>query len=539
MNRCKFIFVTGGVISSIGKGLVMASVGSLLQSMGFNIALRKLDPYLNIDPGTMSPTQHGEVFVTNDGAETDLDLGHYERFTGIDTSKNDSVSAGKIYSELINNERKGVYLGKTVQVIPYVTNLIKDFIYNKTDDLDFLLCEIGGTVGDIEGQPFFEAIRQVSYEIGKQNVAYIHVTLLPYIASADEVKTKPTQHSVKALNSLGIQPDIIVCRTNKRISNENRGKLSLFCNVPAENVVEAMDVKNIYSIPIEYKKQNFDKLILKVFNIKDRNASVENWLNIENKLAQTKEREVTIGIVGKYAKLEDSYRSVIEALNHAGFVNEVKVKIKIINARENVEDLKNVDGILIPGGFGFDGIEGKLSAIKYARENNVPLLAICLGFQLAVIEFARNVLNLDDANSTEFSPNCKHKMIAMLTEWQNDSGSVEKRTDGSQLGGTMRLGAYECLLKEGSKAREIYDSSIVAERHRHRYEVNSNYIGILEENGMKFTGYCKINTTLPEILELENHRWFIGTQFHPEFKSRIFNPHPLFVDFIRAVSAGQ
>jgi CTP synthase len=536
-NKCKFIFVTGGVTSSIGKGLVMASIASLLQSMGFNIALRKLDPYLNVDPGTMSPMQHGEVFVTNDGAETDLDLGHYERFTGIDTTKDDSTSAGKIYLELINNERKGYYLGKTVQVIPHVTNLIKDFIYNKTDNLDFLLCEIGGTVGDIEGQPFFEAIRQVAYEIGKNNVAYVHVTLLPYIDTADEIKTKPTQHSVKALNSLGIQPDVIVCRTNRKISSENRNKIALFCNVPETNVIEAADVKNIYSLPIEYKNQNFDELILKIFNIKHKNATIDKWLKIEQNFEEIrkKSKKVKIGIVGKYAKLEDSYKSVIESIKHAGFANNINTEITIINAREKELDFSNIDGILIPGGFGIDGIKGKLAAIKYARENNIPLLGICLGFQLAVIEFAQNVLKLEDANSTEFFPNCKNKVIAMLTEWQSDIGSIEKRNNNSQLGGTMRLGAYECIIKDGSKVSNIYNSLLISERHRHRYEVNSNYINLFEEKGMKFTGYCKLNNSLPEILELENHPWFIGAQFHPEFKSRIFDPHPLFKDFIKTI----
>lgn len=580
-HNCKFIFITGGVISSVGKGLTTASIGALLQSMGFKIALRKLDPYLNVDPGTMSPTQHGEVFVTEDGTETDLDLGHYERFTDLNATKEDSITAGKIYLNLIAKERKGDYLGETVQVIPHVTDLIKEFIFNKSEDLDFILCEIGGTVGDIEGQPFFEAIRQISYEIAengdRRSVIYIHVTLVPYVAASEEIKTKPTQHSVKALNGLGIQPNIIICRTEKAIPPEDIRKIALFCNVKREDVIQAIDVKSIYELPIKYREQSLDLRLLAHFELlestetpssyhgyNDNNnisINIDNYRNLQNKAGLVipvtfKEWQkiisandyikknceiVNIALVGKYINLNDAYKSVIAALKHGGIANQLNVNIEIINARELEvhHSLKGFDGILVPGGFGSEGIKGKILSIKYARENNIPLFAICLGFQLAIIEYANNILNLEDANSTEFEPKAKNKVIALIEQWEKAEGpnitKLERRSQHSNIGGTMRLGAYECRLEAGSKISSIYNNAeIISERHRHRYEVNYNYLKLFKEAGLKFTGFSTLNPQLAETLELKEHPWFIGVQFHPEFKSRIFNPHPLFKSFIKA-----
>ncbi|AHX11755.1 CTP synthase [Neorickettsia helminthoeca str. Oregon] len=510
-----------------------------MQSMNLKVCIRKMDPYLNVDPGTMSPLQHGEVFVTDDGAESDLDLGHYERFTGINCTRYDSVTAGRIYMNLIERERRGDYLGATVQVIPHVTNLIKDFIYYRANEYDVILCEIGGTVGDIEGQPFFEAIRQVAYEIGKENVVYIHLTLAPYLHSSGELKTKPTQHSVKTLNALGIQPDFIICRTQGIcMSPSDKRKIALFCNVKEGNVIEAQDVSNVYQIPVIYKNQELDKKISKLLGYHNLEADVTNWLEITEKvqtLTHTK-KKLSVAIIGKYSDLCDAYISINAALKDAGYALGVDVSVQILCARtENLSILSGFDAILIPGGFGLEGIEGKLAAANYARINNIPFLGICLGFQIAVIEFARNVLGLKDASSVEFSPECKDPVICFMHEWKTLEGSVEKRERSSQIGGTMRLGKYTCMLMEGSKARSIYkDAESISERHRHRYEVNPSYLTQLEERGMFFSGYSSMGKDIPEVLELREHPWFLGVQFHPEFRSSVFNPHPLFCSLLEA-----
>jgi CTP synthase len=531
----RFIFVTGGVVSSLGKGLSSASLAYLLQSRGFKVRLRKLDPYLNVDPGTMSPFQHGEVFVTNDGAETDLDLGHYERFSGISAKKSDNITTGKIYSDVLKKERKGEYLGKTVQVIPHITDRIKEFIKNDTSKEDFVICEIGGIVGDIESLPFVEAIRQFANDVGKKNALFVHLTLVPYLKASDEIKTKPTQHSVKELRSLGIQPDIIICRSERPIPLEHRKKISLFCNVDIENVIQTVDVKTIYEAPISFNRENLDKQVLKYFKNKSRkNINLNPWKKITKIVLHTK-KSVNIAIIGKYVDLKDAYKSLDEALTHGGIDNNLKVNLVRIDS-ENLKiseiknKLKEVSGILIPGGFGKRGTEGKIEAIKYAREKKIPFFGICFGMQMAIIEFARNKLDLKKATSSEFG-NGGIPIIGLITEW-NREGKLIKGTD-KDLGGTMRLGLYEAKLKENSLIRKIYKSKLIQERHRHRYEVNISYKDQFEKNGLIFSGISPDNK-LPEIIELKNHPWFIAVQFHPEFKSRPLAPHPLFSSFIKA-----
>jgi CTP synthase len=539
----KFIFITGGVVSSIGKGLTSAAIGALLQARGFKVCLRKLDPYLNIDPGTMSPSQHGEVFVTDDGAETDLDLGHYERFSGINCTKRDNTTAGRIYSTLLAKERKGDYLGATVQVIPHVTNLIKEFIVEGTKDFDFVLCEIGGTVGDIEALPFLEAARQMGNELGHDRVKFIHVTILLYIAVTEALKTKPTQHSVKELRAIGIQPDMLICRTSKPISEDQIQKISLFCNVPTSSIIPAFDVANIYQILLNYQGEGLDSKLIKLFNIKNaKSANIAKWKTIIEKMSK-KTSDITVAIVGKYA-LEDSYLSLVEALRHASIDNHAKVNIKWINARglkESTikEKFKSVDAIIVPGGFGTDGVEGKMHAVHYARKHGIPFLGICLGMQVAVIEYARNVCKIKDANSSEFKKT-KDPVIALMSEWMEKDSATTKRSEDSDLGGTMRLGAYDCKLLDDSKSREIYGKKTISERHRHRYEFNMDYKDILEKAGMIFAGTSP-DGKLVEIIELKDkqHPWFVGVQFHPELKSRPFAPHPLFCGLLDAAIKGR
>ncbi len=531
----RYIFVTGGVVSSLGKGLSSASLAYLLQSRGFKVRLRKLDPYLNVDPGTMSPFQHGEVFVTDDGAETDLDLGHYERFSGISAKKTDNITTGKIYSDVLKKERKGGYLGKTVQVIPHITDRIKEFIKNDVAKEDFVICEIGGTVGDIESLPFVEAIRQFANDIGKKNTLFIHLTLVPYMKASDEIKTKPTQHSVKELRSIGIQPDIIICRSERAIPLNQRKKISLFCNVDIKNVIETVDVKTIYEAPISFNKENLDKQVLDYFKIKTRKkVNLNPWKKITQTVLHTK-KSINIAIIGKYVDLKDAYKSLDEALTHGGIHNNLKVNLVRIDSEslkfsEIKNKLKNVSGILIPGGFGKRGTNGKIEAIKYARQNKVPFLGICFGMQMAIIEFARSKLNIKKATSSEFGPGGL-PIIGLINEW-NKGGKIIKGTD-KDLGGTMRLGLYEAKLKDNSLIQKIYKSKSIKERHRHRYEVNIAYKDQFEKNGMIFSGLSP-DKKLPEIIELKNHPWFVGVQFHPEFRSRPLAPHPLFSSFIRA-----
>ena len=526
----KFIFVTGGVLSSLGKGICAASLGRLLKSRGLTVTIQKFDPYINIDPGTMNPFQHGEVFVTDDGGETDLDLGHYERFIDENLSKYNNFTSGKIYKTVIDKERKGDYLGNTVQIIPHVTDEIKDSIKRtlSTKKTDIVITEIGGTVGDIESLPFLEAIRQFKKDVGKENVLYIHVTYVPLLKTSDELKTKPTQHSVKELRSIGIQPDIIILRSEAPIDEGTKSKVSLFCDIEKEAIISATDAKHIYEVPLNLKLEGLDESALSILNIKKSKADLTSWEKIVENLGKL-EGKVTIGIVGKYTFLKDSYISIVESLNHGGYFHKKNVEIKWINS-ENLENgfdieeaLKSVDAILVPGGFGIRGIEGKLAAIKYARENKVPYLGICLGMQCAVIEFARNVLKLSDANSSEFDPNTLNTVIDIMSE--------QKTID--EKGGTMRLGKYPCKLRDNSLAAKAYKELLISERHRHRYELNNKYISMLENNGMMVSGiYAEKN--LAEIVELKNHPWFIGVQFHPEFKSRPDRPHPLFRDFIEA-----
>ena len=531
----RFIFVTGGVVSSLGKGLSSASLAYLLQSRGFKVRLRKLDPYLNVDPGTMSPFQHGEVFVTNDGAETDLDLGHYERFSGTSSKKSDNITTGKIYSDVLKKERKGGYLGKTVQVIPHITDRIKDFIKDDTSKEDFVICEIGGIVGDIESLPFVEAIRQFSNDVGKKNSLFIHLTLVPYLKASDEIKTKPTQHSVKELRSLGIQPDIIICRSERPIPLEHRKKISLFCNVDIKNVIQTVDVKTIYEAPISFNRENLDKQVLEYFKVKSRKkVNLNPWKKITKIILNTK-RSINIAIIGKYVDLKDAYKSLDEALTHGGIANNLKVNLTRIDSEnlkifEIKKKLKGVSGILIPGGFGKRGTEGKIEAIRYAREKKIPFFGICFGMQMAIIEFARNRLGLRKATSSEFGAGGT-PIVGLITEWNKD-GKLIKGTD-KDLGGTMRLGLYEAKLKENSLIKKIYKSRFIQERHRHRYEVNISYKDMFEKNGLIFSGLSPDNK-LPEIIELKNHPWFIAVQFHPEFKSRPLSPHPLFSSFIKA-----
>jgi CTP synthase len=531
----RYIFVTGGVVSSLGKGLSSASLAYLLQSRGFKVRIRKLDPYLNVDPGTMSPFQHGEVFVTDDGAETDLDLGHYERFSGISAKKSDKITTGKIYNDVLKKERMGMYLGKTVQVIPHVTDRIKEFIEHDVKNEDFVICEIGGTVGDIESLPFIEAIRQFSNDVGKKNSLFIHLTLVPYMKASDEIKTKPTQHSVKELRSIGIQPDIIICRSEQPIPIDQRKKISLFCNVPIENVIQTIDVKTIYEAPISFNNEKLDKQVLKYFKIKSKkNVNLNPWKKITKIVLNTK-KFVNIAIIGKYVNLKDAYKSLDEALTHGGITNNLKVNLVRIES-DNLKEkdiknkLKNVSGILIPGGFGKRGTEGKIAAIKFARINKIPFLGICFGMQMAVIEFARNKLKITNATSSEFGPS-KVSVVGLMEEWTKE-GKTVKGTD-KNLGGTMRLGSYEAKLKDKSLIKSIYNSNFINERHRHRYEVNINYRENFEKKGMMFSGLSPDNK-LPEIIELKDHPWFIGVQFHPEFKSRPLSPHPLFSSFVKA-----
>jgi len=531
----RYIFVTGGVVSSLGKGLSSASLAYLLQSRGYKVRIRKLDPYLNVDPGTMSPFQHGEVFVTNDGAETDLDLGHYERFSGISAKQTDNITTGQIYNDVLKKERKGKYLGKTVQVIPHITDRIKQFIKSDINNEDFVICEIGGTVGDIESLPFIEAIRQFSNDVGKRNTLFIHLTLVPFMKASDEIKTKPTQHSVKELRSIGIQPDIIICRCEKNIPLDQKKKISLFCNVDIKNVIQTIDVKTIYEAPISFNKENLDKQVLTYFKIKSKkNVNLNPWRKITKIILNTK-KNVNIAIIGKYVNLKDAYKSLDEALVHGGIHNNLKVNlIRIesdnLKASEIKNKLKNISGILIPGGFGKRGTEGKIETIKYARKKKIPFLGICFGMQMAIIEFARNVLKIKKASSSELNSKCV-PVVGLIHEWKKD-GKTIKGTD-RELGGTMRLGSYPAELLNNSLIRSIYRSKIITERHRHRYEVNMNYKNQFEKKGLLFSGNSP-DKSLPEIIELKNHPWFIGVQFHPEFKSRPLTPHPLFSSFIKA-----
>ena len=536
----RYVFVTGGVVSSIGKGLSSASLAALLQLRGFNVRIRKLDPYLNVDPGTMNPFQHGEVFVTDDGAETDLDLGHYERFTDISATQSDNITTGGIYSEIIKKERKGDYLGGTVQVVPHVTDRIKKFISHNIKNEDFVICEIGGTVGDIESLPFLEAIRQFSNDTEKKNSLFIHLTLVPYLKASGELKTKPTQHSVKELRSLGIQPDIIICRSEKKIPISERKKISLFCNVNIENVIETVDVRTIYEAPISFHKEKLDDRVLSYFNIKSKKIpNLTKWKNITTKVLNTT-KNVNIGVVGKYVNLKDAYKSLDEALTHGGIANNLKVNLSRIDSEhlksQNLKSaLKDVSGILIPGGFGKRGSEGKIAAIKYARLNNIPFFGICFGMQMAIIEAARNLLNIKNASSSEFGNNCT-PVVGLLEEWQKG----KERFKGSEkdLGGTMRLGSYDAILKSNSLIYKIYSMKKIKERHRHRYEVNIKYKDEFEKKGLIFSALSP-DGLLPEIIELKNHPWFIGVQFHPEFKSRPFTPHPLFSSFVKAAELSQ
>jgi CTP synthase len=532
----RFIFITGGVVSSLGKGLASASLGALLQARGYKVRLRKLDPYINVDPGTMSPTQHGEVFVTDDGAETDLDLGHYERFTGVPSRQTDNVTTGRIYSTVIARERHGDYLGATVQVIPHVTDAIKEFIAADCGDADFVLCEIGGTVGDIEGLPFLEGIRQFGNEVGRARAMYIHLTLLPYIPTAGELKTKPTQHSVKELLSSGIQPDALLCRSDRPLPPEERRKIAQFCNVGSDSVIEGLDVDTIYQVPISYHQQGFDQVVLRHFGIDDApEPDLKRWFDILDRIRKP-EGEVRIAVVGKYTNLLDAYKSLSEALAHGGIANNVKVNLDWIEAEifeqdGALEKLEDVNGILVPGGFGERGAEGKIEAARFAREHRVPYFGICFGMQMAVIEVARHMAGIEGAGSTEFGA-VKEPVVGLLTEWLRGD-ELERRQAEDNLGGTMRLGAYECRNMPGSMAADIFGTDTVYERHRHRYEVNINYREKLEEAGLKIVGLSP-DGKLPEIVELEGHPWFIGVQFHPELKSKPFEPHPLFSSFIGA-----
>jgi CTP synthase len=532
----RYVFITGGVVSSLGKGLASAALGALLQARGYKVRLRKLDPYLNVDPGTMSPYQHGEVFVTDDGAETDLDLGHYERFTGVPATKHDNITTGRIYLDIITKERRGDYLGATIQVIPHVTNAIKEFVVSGNEAYDFVLVEIGGTVGDIEGLPFFEAIRQLGNELPPNGALYVHLTLLPYIPSAGELKTKPTQHSVAELRSIGIQPDILLCRTDRAIPGDERRKLALFCNVRESAVIEARDVPSIYDVPLSYHAEGLDKEVLAQFGLTDApEPKLERWRTISDRV-KSPEGEVNIAVVGKYTGLKDAYKSLIEALTHGGIANRVKVNLdwiesEIFEHEDPAPFLEGLHGILVPGGFGQRGAEGKIRAARYARERKIPYFGICFGMQMAVIEAARHLAGVTDANSTEFGPT-PEPVVGLLTEWLRGN-ELEQRAAGGDLGGTMRLGSYQARLEPGSHVSEIYGGTAIAERHRHRYEVNMTYRDRLEDKGLRFSGVSP-DGLLPEIVELENHPWFVGVQFHPELKSRPFEPHPLFRSFIGA-----
>jgi len=532
----RYVFITGGVVSSLGKGLASAALGALLQARGYSVRLRKLDPYLNVDPGTMSPYQHGEVFVTDDGAETDLDLGHYERFTGRPASQADNITTGRIYQQIITKERRGDYLGSTVQVIPHVTDAIKAFITEGNDNVDFVLCEIGGTVGDIEGLPFFEAIRQLGNELPRGHTVFIHLTLVPFIQSAGELKTKPTQHSVKELRSIGIQPDVVLCRTDRPLPHDERRKIALFCNVRPEAVIQALDVASIYEVPGRYHAEGLDREVLAAFGIENApEPDLERWREIAETIANP-DGEVNVAVVGKYTGLKDAYKSLNEALVHGGIAHKVKVNLQWIEAQTFEQEdasayLEDVHGILVPGGFGERGSEGKISAARYARLRGVPYFGICFGMQMAVIEVARDLAGIEDAGSTEFGPT-PEPVIGLMTEWMKGD-ELEKRQSNGNLGGTMRLGAYDAVLAKGSKVAEIYGTTRISERHRHRYEVNMRYRNRLEAAGLRFSGLSP-DGLLPEIVEIPDHPWFVGVQFHPELKSRPFAPHPLFASFIEA-----
>jgi CTP synthase len=531
----RFIFITGGVVSSLGKGLSAAALGALLQARGFKVRLRKLDPYLNVDPGTMSPYQHGEVYVTDDGAETDLDLGHYERFTGVPARRSDSVTTGRIYSTVIGRERRGEYLGATVQVIPHITDAIKEFILADITDEDFILCEIGGTVGDIESLPFLEAIRQIGNELGRERALFVHLTLVPWIPSAGELKTKPTQHSAKELLGLGIQPDILLCRCDRPIPEGARKKIALFCNLRESRVIPALDVDTIYAVPEAYHIEGFDREVCDHFGISAPEPDFSRWRAIVNRIRRP-EGEVNIAVVGKYTHFRDCYKSLAEALTHGGIANSIQVNLDWIDSEmfeeeDPVQHLGTVHGILVPGGFGERGSEGKIRAARFARERRLPYFGICFGMQMAVIEAARHLAGIEGAGSTEFGP-CADPVIGLMTEWMR--GTVqERRSAGGDLGGTMRLGAYDAVLQPGSRVSEIYGATRISERHRHRYEVNINYKGRLEQRGLLFSGMSP-DGELPEIVEIPDHPWFIGVQFHPELKSKPFEPHPLFTSFIGA-----
>jgi CTP synthase len=535
----RFIFITGGVVSSLGKGLASAALGALLQSRGYNVRLRKLDPYINVDPGTMSPYQHGEVFVTDDGAETDLDLGHYERFTGVASSKADNVTTGRIYQTVIAKERRGDYLGATVQVIPHITDAIKEFVLDGADGHDFVLVEIGGTVGDIESLPFLEAIRQLGNELGRGQAIFVHLTLMPYVSASGELKTKPTQHSVKELRSIGIQPDVLLVRSEREIPVSERKKIALFCNVREEAVIPALDVSSIYEVPLRYHEQGLDSQVLAAFDMLNGQAPDLSRWNAISERVQKPEGTVKIAVVGKYTELLDAYKSLSEALTHGGFANSVKVDLEwidsqIFESEDSVHYLEDVHGILVPGGFGERGAEGKIAAATFSREHNVPYFGICFGMQMAVIEAARNLAGITGASSTEFG-DCEDPVVGLLTEWMQ--GNVRQtRDEADDKGGTMRLGAYKCDLIEGSRVQSIYGEVQISERHRHRYEVNITYREALEKAGLKFSGMSP-DRTLPEIVELEGHPWYIGVQFHPELKSKPFAPHPLFASFIEAAVA--
>jgi len=534
----RYIFITGGVVSSLGKGLMAASLAALLQARGYRVRIRKFDPYLNVDPGTMSPYQHGEVYVTDDGAETDLDLGHYERFTGVPSRQSDNITSGRIYQTIIQRERRGDYLGATVQVIPHVTDAIKAFAQAETDDLDFVLCEIGGTVGDIESLPFIEAIRQLRNELGRESTVFVHVTLVPYIAAAGELKTKPTQHSVRELTGLGIQPDVLVCRCEQPLPDSDRAKIALFCNVRKEAVIPALDAKSIYGVPLQYHAEGLDREVLRAFGNDPGPGSPDlvRWTDIMDRL-QNPEGEVTIGVVGKYVGLADAYKSLNEALVHGGIANRVKVNIKWLDAElfehedEVAANLEPMHAILVPGGFGERGSEGKISSVKFARERNVPFFGICLGMQMACIEGARNLAGVKDASTTEFGPT-KEPVVGLITEWMSREG-LQRREANGDMGGTMRLGAYPANLKGNSVVESIYGARAISERHRHRYEVNVHYREMLERGGLLFSGMSP-DGALPEIVERPDHPWFVGVQFHPELKSKPFDPHPLFASFIEA-----
>jgi len=532
----RLVFITGGVVSSLGKGLASAALGALLQARGYKVRLRKLDPYLNVDPGTMSPFQHGEVYVTDDGAETDLDLGHYERFTGVSALKSDNVTSGRIYSQVIEKERKGGYLGRTVQVIPHVTDMIKEFVLADCEGLDFLLVEIGGTVGDIEGLPFFEAIRQLHNDLGRGQTAFIHLTLVPYIEAAGELKTKPTQHSVKELRAIGIQPDILLCRASHPLPDEERRKIGLFCNLPAERVIPALDVDTIYRVPLAYHKVGLDTELLRVFGLDNAPPpDLTRWQAVVERV-KNPEGEVRIAVVGKYMQVKDSYKSLSEALAHGGLANNVRVHLDWIDSEVFERDdaasfLENVSGILVPGGFGERGTEGKIKAVKFARQKNVPFFGICYGLHMAVIEAARDLAGLEGAGTTEIG-HPKHPVIGLMTEWTKGNEKETRVADGD-MGGTMRLGAYPAVLKPGSRVADVYGATEISERHRHRYEVNVKYAKELAKHGMEVSGWSP-DGLLPEIMEIPDHPWFIGVQFHPELKSRPLEPHPLFTSFIAA-----